>query len=420
MKQLDQKSIKTSNLKNEKRSFIQNEKESSFLSNGTLFSEGDFFRPIQKKAEKENKTGIPDNLKSGIENLSGIDMSDVKVHYNSPQPVQLNALAFTQGKDIYIGPNQEKHLSHEAWHVVQQKQGRVKPTTKFGDKNINDDISLEREADLMGGKAELKKTTNTEFVKKKVVPNTVDIQKKAVVQKLPIPSSAIILDVNTAAEIVLQKLIATARATSRQHSSVNWRNMFLGVINQQITGRSLGTISHSWRDNSGLDASWTVTMNFDQIGARRTQRATERRNVTNSAGGSSTNSLGSSQSNTTGSSMSVTGGSSQSVGVEAGPVSASQGSSRSGTVGLNDSSTTGSSGASGGGLTSGSSSGSVEQINRFIANLRVNIDCTAEAAYSNWDIINPVKWGAHAAGRQHRNYTFNIGTLTYDLPNYNN
>jgi hypothetical protein len=25
-------------------------------------------------------------------------------------------------------PGQEQHLPHEAWHVVQQKQGRVKPT----------------------------------------------------------------------------------------------------------------------------------------------------------------------------------------------------------------------------------------------------------------------------------------------------
>jgi hypothetical protein len=25
--------------------------------------------------------------------------------------------------DIHIGPGQEKHLAHEAWHTVQQKQG---------------------------------------------------------------------------------------------------------------------------------------------------------------------------------------------------------------------------------------------------------------------------------------------------------
>ncbi len=34
----------------------------------------------QKQAPLKNTTGLPDNLKSGIEHLSGIDISDVKVH----------------------------------------------------------------------------------------------------------------------------------------------------------------------------------------------------------------------------------------------------------------------------------------------------------------------------------------------------
>jgi hypothetical protein len=83
---------------------------------------------IQKK---ENKTGLPDNLKSGIENLSGMDISDVKVHYNSSQPAQLNAHAYAQGNQIHVAPGQEKHLAHEAWHVVQQKQGRVQATKQL-------------------------------------------------------------------------------------------------------------------------------------------------------------------------------------------------------------------------------------------------------------------------------------------------
>lgn len=103
---------------------------------------------------KENKTGMPDQLKSGIENLSGMDMADVKVHYNSAQPAQLNAHAYAQGNQIHIAPGQEKHLPHEAWHVVQQKQGRVKPTRQMkGKVNINDDAGLEKEADVMGSEA---------------------------------------------------------------------------------------------------------------------------------------------------------------------------------------------------------------------------------------------------------------------------
>ena len=101
----------------------------------------------------ENNTGLPDNLKSGLESLSGYSMDDVKVHYNSDQPMQLQALATAQGSDIHLGKGQEKHLPHEAWHVVQQKQGRVRPTTDVGGKAINDDHSLESEADRMGAEA---------------------------------------------------------------------------------------------------------------------------------------------------------------------------------------------------------------------------------------------------------------------------
>ncbi|WP_340065708.1 DUF4157 domain-containing protein [Ascidiimonas aurantiaca] len=103
---------------------------------------------------KENRTGLPDTLKSGIEQLSGYTMDDVKVHYNSAKPAQLQAHAYAQGTDIHLAAGQEKHLPHEAWHVVQQKQGRVKPTLQLKETiGVNDDAVLEREADVMGRQA---------------------------------------------------------------------------------------------------------------------------------------------------------------------------------------------------------------------------------------------------------------------------
>jgi len=103
---------------------------------------------------QENRTGMPDNLKSGIESLSGMSLDHVKVHYNSAQPAQLNALAYAQGSDIHVAQGQEKHLPHEAWHVVQQAQGRVQPTMQMKDGvPVNDDAGLEQEADVMGAKA---------------------------------------------------------------------------------------------------------------------------------------------------------------------------------------------------------------------------------------------------------------------------
>jgi hypothetical protein len=99
-------------------------------------------------APGENRTGMPDPLKAGLEQLSG-----ARVHYNSAKPVQLNALAYTQGQDIEVGPGQERHLPHEGWHLVQQMEGRVKPRMQARGVGINDDPALEREADMMGARA---------------------------------------------------------------------------------------------------------------------------------------------------------------------------------------------------------------------------------------------------------------------------
>jgi hypothetical protein len=108
-------------------------------------------QPLQRVAA--NNTGLPDQLKSGIEDLSGMAMDDVKVHYNSSKPADVGAHAYAQGSDIHVAPGQEQHLPHEAWHVVQQKQGRVAATRQLKGIGINDDEGLEREADEMGAKA---------------------------------------------------------------------------------------------------------------------------------------------------------------------------------------------------------------------------------------------------------------------------
>jgi hypothetical protein len=108
---------------------------------------------VDRQVERENNTGLPDHLKAGIENLSGMAMDDVRVHYHSSKPAQLQALAYTQGTDIFMGPGQEQHLPHEAWHVVQQKEGRVRATVQMVGVQVNDEDGLEREADVMGAKA---------------------------------------------------------------------------------------------------------------------------------------------------------------------------------------------------------------------------------------------------------------------------
>lgn len=101
----------------------------------------------------QRRGSLPASLQTGIERLSGMSMADVQVHYNSSMPAQVGALAYAQGNNIYLGPGQSQHLAHEAWHVVQQRQGRVRPTLQVNGMAVNDNIQLEREADIMGAQA---------------------------------------------------------------------------------------------------------------------------------------------------------------------------------------------------------------------------------------------------------------------------
>ena len=120
---------------------------------------------------------LPEPLASGIESLSGQSMDDVQVHRNSSRPAQLGALAYAQGRDIHIAPGQEQHLPHEAWHVVQQAQGRVRPTVQLrGDVPVNDDAGLEREADVMGARA----------MQQARAPRNVDAGREALPVRVPV------------------------------------------------------------------------------------------------------------------------------------------------------------------------------------------------------------------------------------------
>lgn len=97
--------------------------------------------------------GLPGPLRQGLESLSGFDLSDVRVHRASSRPAQFSARAFAQGNQIHLAPGQDHLLAHEAWHVVQQKQGRVAGTVQWKGEKGNEDSALEREADTMGARA---------------------------------------------------------------------------------------------------------------------------------------------------------------------------------------------------------------------------------------------------------------------------
>lgn len=120
--------------------------------------QGKFEPPVQRA---ENQTGIPDDVKQRMEDSFGTDFSSVRVHPESAKAPEVGALAYTQGADIHFAPGQFKPdtsagqqlLGHELTHVVQQAEGRVQPTTEIGGMAVNDDTSLEHEADVLGAKA---------------------------------------------------------------------------------------------------------------------------------------------------------------------------------------------------------------------------------------------------------------------------
>jgi len=100
---------------------------------------------------------LPARPRRVLEQLSGYDLSGVRVYADSPWPAHLGARAFVFGLDVHLSPEAEDALGHGAWHVVQQKQGRVRATGTasfdehpLGVVGLNDEEALEREADMLG------------------------------------------------------------------------------------------------------------------------------------------------------------------------------------------------------------------------------------------------------------------------------
>ncbi|HWN71230.1 MAG TPA: DUF4157 domain-containing protein [Haliangium sp.] len=114
----------------------------------------------QASAPSGSGQPLPGDVQAKMEGAFGADFSAVRVH-EGPQADAMGALAYTQGTDIHFQPGQydpqsqhgQELLGHELTHVVQQSQGRVPTPTQAKGAPINDDPSLEREADTMGARA---------------------------------------------------------------------------------------------------------------------------------------------------------------------------------------------------------------------------------------------------------------------------
>lgn len=113
------------------------------------------------KASAHNKA-LPEDLQQNLESSFQQDFSSVQIQKNSQQAKDMNALAFTQGEQIHFAPGQfnpntesgKSLIGHEFTHIVQQRSGVVKPTGIMRKGiMVNEDSSLEQEADAMGKKA---------------------------------------------------------------------------------------------------------------------------------------------------------------------------------------------------------------------------------------------------------------------------
>ncbi|RAT96468.1 DUF4157 domain-containing protein [Brevibacillus sp. Leaf182] len=119
--------------------------------------------PLQKSENLSSGSGrsLPDSVQAKMEKAFHTDFSEVQIHPESSVASQIGAVAFAQGNDIHFAPGTyqpetqsgQQLLGHELTHVVQQRQGRVKANVPDASLPINDDPSLEAEADRYGSLA---------------------------------------------------------------------------------------------------------------------------------------------------------------------------------------------------------------------------------------------------------------------------
>ncbi|HEX2901487.1 MAG TPA: DUF4157 domain-containing protein, partial [Bacteroidia bacterium] len=122
--------------------------------------------PVQMKSGNggggsSEGSGVPTDVMGKMESTFNADFSNVQIVQNSSKASEAGALAYAQGNSVHFAPGQfnpetpggQQLLGHELSHVVQQRQGRVQANSEVNGMPVNNDRSLEAEADQMGAKA---------------------------------------------------------------------------------------------------------------------------------------------------------------------------------------------------------------------------------------------------------------------------
>ncbi|WP_298516417.1 DUF4157 domain-containing protein [uncultured Kordia sp.] len=139
------------------KNIIQKKKGSSFVK-----PVGDTTKFSPPSTSGKQHKSLPSKLQSNMETSLGHDFSSVGIQTNSQKAVQMNARAFTQNEQVHFAPGEfnpgstsgQNLIGHEFTHIAQQRAGVVKPTKALKKGvMVNDDKSLESEADTFGKKA---------------------------------------------------------------------------------------------------------------------------------------------------------------------------------------------------------------------------------------------------------------------------
>lgn len=109
-------------------------------------------------SETPSNPHLPSAVETKMASLFRTNFADVTIHPRSTYASGMGALALTRGNEIHFAPGKfrpssrqgQELLGHELAHVVQQRQGRVSPTALLNRHAINDDSTLEAEAERAG------------------------------------------------------------------------------------------------------------------------------------------------------------------------------------------------------------------------------------------------------------------------------
>lgn len=150
---------------------------------------------IYQQEKQTNQTGIPDATKLALEQQTGLDLSEVRVHYNSDKPALVHALAYTEGLNIYLASGAEDYLEHELWHVIQQMRGEVSATEIIGGKQVDTSPTKEIEADEQAQQIQSTTTNETRGpLQQMTITNKViqrqEITEEAAIEQLEIRAAA--------------------------------------------------------------------------------------------------------------------------------------------------------------------------------------------------------------------------------------